>query len=740
MNMQIIVASYRYIEEGEIPVAKIDRLEPGDGGKPKSFRPYLAIPKGGYAAKPGIDGRILPLYRLPELLEAARNGGTIFFTEGEGKADKLRAALKKAKLRAAVSTCAFGKGGDKHFAPHLKAFTGAAKVIVLADSSDKKGGRAAAQRRVQLIADAHPQIEVRVLDLFPERDDDADVADWLEEGHDVHELHDLVAAAPIITAQPIATASPTPPKPPETEPMEGDARPDDQEAVPPPNEADPDQSTPDEDDDTGQGPQWSDDGPFPMLPSPALYGIIGSIVRAVLPHTEAAVAPMLLQGLTLFGVLASSDDNYFRVGAARHWGNLFSAVIGPTSSGRKGQSLSDIAEFFRVGVPEDFALAVIRDPASGEALVARVADEYEDGKLVKKHKRMIVVATEFSSIFAASERKGSTLSAKLRQAYDGCIANETKENPMTATQAVIGQIGHMTPNELHEVCKARDITNGLANRNLWCCSRQSKELSSGGNLSAETISRWAIQLATRIVTARKLGQMRRSEKAEVVWDRLYKRLGSEARNEEGLLGDILARTRPNLLRLAVSYAHSDAFQTIEVRHLRAAWYLLRHCIASARHIFGARLSAPKSTQLLAAARDAFLKGNGLNGKEQNKATGGRGTKEARENLLGRGLIRVIVAPTPKRGGNPPVTIFAVPADLGNGYKNDIEQVADDADADLFAVTDAEATEFFTAREVREKLEESADFARDADSTHDSTSAGLANVAEDAELDREVIRP
>jgi AAA domain len=64
----------------------------------------------------------------------------------------------------------------------------------------RKGGKS------RLIADAHPSIEVRVLDFFPERDNDDDVADWLEEGHDVHKLHDLVAAASVVTPQPIPEA------------------------------------------------------------------------------------------------------------------------------------------------------------------------------------------------------------------------------------------------------------------------------------------------------------------------------------------------------------------------------------------------------------------------------------------------------------------------------------------------------------------------------------------------------
>ena len=80
---------------------------------------------------------------------------------------------------------------------HVADFVGAGRVIVVADSDTV--GRAAARTRARLIARAHQTTEVRLVDLFPDRDNGDDVADWLREGHSVAELQRLAAVAPVVT-------------------------------------------------------------------------------------------------------------------------------------------------------------------------------------------------------------------------------------------------------------------------------------------------------------------------------------------------------------------------------------------------------------------------------------------------------------------------------------------------------------------------------------------------------------
>jgi hypothetical protein len=187
-----LVESYAYADENL--KARVDRIEPGFEGASKSFLPYLWDPsKGRYKERPGLNGVKLPLYHLDEIRTAIAAEQTIFFVEGEGKCDRLRAALREAGSRAAVTTIG---GGAK--APlrdeHIAALSGAKMVYFLADSDIP--GDAAATERAEAIAAAYPECNVRSIDFYPDRDDGSDVADWLGDGHTIGELDRLIDAAP----------------------------------------------------------------------------------------------------------------------------------------------------------------------------------------------------------------------------------------------------------------------------------------------------------------------------------------------------------------------------------------------------------------------------------------------------------------------------------------------------------------------------------------------------------------
>lgn len=189
-----VVASFIYAENGK-PIARIDRVEPGANGEAKVFYPYLALPDGGFAKKPGLGGQVLPLYRVDEVRAAAARNQTIFLVEGERKADRLAEALRKSAFGAAVTTIQGGANAELR-SEYVAAFGCAKRVVVLADSdSADKPGRPAARTRAQRIAVSHPACDVRVIDLFPDRNDGSDVENWFDEGRTLAELTSLVDAA-----------------------------------------------------------------------------------------------------------------------------------------------------------------------------------------------------------------------------------------------------------------------------------------------------------------------------------------------------------------------------------------------------------------------------------------------------------------------------------------------------------------------------------------------------------------
>jgi hypothetical protein len=202
-----VVTSYFYCDASGEPLARIDRIEPGFDGAGKSFLPYLWNPsKGRYHEKPGLHGTKLPLYHLDEVRIAIAAEQTIFFVEGEGKCDRLRAALHASGSRAAVTTIAGGASASLR-EDHIAALAGAGAVQFLADSDAP--GCGAATDRAQAVASAHAQCDVRIIDLYPTRDDGSDVSDWLGEGHTLAEIDALVEAAPRVGQSPMASEKAT---------------------------------------------------------------------------------------------------------------------------------------------------------------------------------------------------------------------------------------------------------------------------------------------------------------------------------------------------------------------------------------------------------------------------------------------------------------------------------------------------------------------------------------------------
>lgn len=184
-----VVASFAYEDADGNPVARVDRMEPGHDGCGKRFLQYRYA-NGEYIA--GLSGMKLPLYHRGSVHECAQAGGTIYLCEGEGKGDVAQLALQNAGSSAVVTTVAGGANSvlqDEHIAD----LAGAKQIVVLADADVP--GRKAARSRSNIIATAYPAADVRVIDLYPDRTDGSDIADWLREGHDIAELAALVDVA-----------------------------------------------------------------------------------------------------------------------------------------------------------------------------------------------------------------------------------------------------------------------------------------------------------------------------------------------------------------------------------------------------------------------------------------------------------------------------------------------------------------------------------------------------------------
>jgi hypothetical protein len=157
-NRPTVVATFRYEHEDHVLIAKVERVEPGRNSKPKEFFPYL-WEGTKYAKTSSLKDRKLPLYRLPELRRAIDAEERIFLVEGEGKADKLRDALRAAGIAGAITTL-FGGAPAKLTEEHLYQLRGLKSLDIIADSDAP--GRKAARTRAEQIAQLG--VTVKLLD------------------------------------------------------------------------------------------------------------------------------------------------------------------------------------------------------------------------------------------------------------------------------------------------------------------------------------------------------------------------------------------------------------------------------------------------------------------------------------------------------------------------------------------------------------------------------------------------
>ena len=138
-------------------------------------------------------------------------------------------------------------------------------------------------------------------------------------------------------------------------------------------------------------------------------------------------------------------------------------------------------------------------------------------------------------------RENSTLSSHIRNAWGGKpleVLNRAR-NRLTATNAHVSIIGHITPEELLKTLgNSIEARNGFLNRFLLCHVARRRLLPDGGD--ASVIDRFA-GLAEALAKAKRIGKMHRSEEAKKCWHEVYGRLADA--------DDVATeRARPQVLR------------------------------------------------------------------------------------------------------------------------------------------------------------------------------------------------
>jgi hypothetical protein len=341
-------------------------------------------------------------------------------------------------------------------------------------------------------------------------------------------------------------------------------------------------------------PKWPD----PPNPE-AYYGLGGEIVRALEPHTEADPIAILMQLYVAFGNLIGRSP-YARVGRAYHHTNEFLLVIGETSEGRKGTAWTE-AECVLSNIDPSWSCR--SGLASGEGIIANVRDPLEGKEPIKEKgkitgyqdvildhgvadKRLMIVEPEFSRPLQVMRREGTTLSAVIRQAFDsGNLCCLTKF-PYKASKAHVSIIGHATPGELRNLLSAIDLTNGFANRFLWCMARRTQLLPFGGTLDDNVLKGFQEKLREIVERASGIGYVGWRNESRSLWETAYPGLTAQ---RKGAIGTVASRGTAHALRLATMIALFNGYGHIELECLRAALALGAYSERSAAYILGNRL-------------------------------------------------------------------------------------------------------------------------------------------------------
>jgi hypothetical protein len=209
----------------------------------------------------------------------------------------------------------------------------------------------------------------------------------------------------------------------------------------------------------------------------AYHGVLGDIVAAIAPETEADPANVLISGLVAIGNAIGRKPR-IKLGPTWHHTNEYLLVVGDTSQGRKGTGLDEIRNVFKASAVDVWEMKCIQGGLStGEGLIAHFVPH--DDKPIDK--RLLAVEPEFARILIVMNRSDNTLSTNIRALWETGNANiKTRKNPLSVRGAHVSIIGHITPDELRKYLVSIHLASGLANRFLFVLAKQSNILPFGG--------------------------------------------------------------------------------------------------------------------------------------------------------------------------------------------------------------------------------------------------------------------
>ena len=403
-----------------------------------------------------------------------------------------------------------------------------------------------------------------------------------------------------------------------------------------------------------------------------LYGLVGDVARAGGDTTEANPFAVAANFIAFMGC-AVGRGPYMPIGNTWHHARQFMLHIGRSGRGRKGDAVSLISRIERalIELSRDATPQVHRGGLSSrEGLVFLIHDGYTEGKTEIEavlDKRLMVIESEFANILHQGKREGNTLSAALRDCWDGVsMKPATKSSRLWATDPHVGLIGAITPTELLGLMASRELSNGFANRFLMFWAERTKMLAFPRATRQEDVG----ELARRVLEVLTFCKAERwaekdnmrvelSPDARKRYEKLY--LGELNDNSAGArITALIERRAPMLLRLAMLFALCDRTTTVEVHHINAALAWVRYSVESVKFIFASAADEVAVAETNDTAEKILVylvkKGEASRWDLNTHCLKGHATKtridEALDDLLSSNPPRIAVESKPRKKGSP----------------------------------------------------------------------------------------
>jgi putative DNA primase/helicase len=341
----------------------------------------------------------------------------------------------------------------------------------------------------------------------------------------------------------------------------------------------------------------------PKMPDIGFPPLMRDIVELACANSEAHPVAVAANLLSYFSATIGRTL-YQSIGDAVIHCRPFLLVVGKSGKARKGTAEATVRRVFQRaealiskqrGV-EECLRCHTGGLSTGEGIAWAIRDAVEPDERGRggdpgvTDKRMLVIESEFDNILSQLKRDNNTLSATIRNVFDGRdLQPLTKTNPTCATRPHVCILGHITEHELLKKSTANDLANGLLNRFLMLYVLRPKHVALPQPTPEAKIEELAQRVADAVMVVTE-GNLHAENRYEITFSDAARDLWVEqyttiSKDREGKAGSLLARSEMYARMLAMIFAAMDGRLIIEAEDLHAAIAWVEYWDASVTQVF-----------------------------------------------------------------------------------------------------------------------------------------------------------